>query len=372
MPDITTTYEVIRGREPNAAGFSRQGGGRRTVTRIIGDKGGGTGSITSAKQIHDAIREILGFTSPAVDGLSLDRRMPKADAIYPWLFAERITNIAGLGRMTQVDSDPGGILEADPWDTTALYPAYEITTEFAPRPYAVASNLDIDTGSLTWTHDDGTTTSTPSYAKEWLRYTDIEILPAATWITAESGQFKFDVSGGAEPDTYQALKGQIKMLYPDTMLRVTWFEVPYSYIDAIDSTDTRIDSYILQGLGHVNQFQWYGFAAGSLLLHAVNIGRYTPPVPDFDYWQGSKIFTGEKLCDITFMIGYRDIGPRAAPAAPSPANANIVQYGFNVHPYAHTGNWYYAKTNVPGSSTNSNKPAFPSFPFELLFTNPGV
>lgn len=352
-------------------GFSRRGGGRVVEKRIIGDKGTGSGAITSITELHYAIREILGHCEPDVDTYKLNRTMPKAAATVPWLYADRISEIVGLGEMTKTAST-SVVIAAKPFDDFALYPTYELTVEFVPVAFPHAENNEIGIGSLTWTKPDGSTAS-KSYAKEWLRYTTFERTPAAEWITAEAGQFQIDVFSGEDPDTFQASKGQVKMLIPSGSLKATWHEVPALYVDSVS-----VDSYIQQGLGHINQFSWRGFDAGTLLFTAVQVNRYQPAIPDFAVVDGSDVIGPNLLCDITFIFLIRDqpLGKDAAGNTATPAaavNANAIQDGWNFVPLAHMNDWYYAKsTGFDSFSAANNRPLFPSFPFELLFTNPGV
>lgn len=371
MPDIYQSYvEKIGSRSPNSAGFAREGGGRAPYTFIVGDKGDGLASITAGSQIHDIIKEIIGTTriDAGGEGKGLLRTLPKAHPLYPWLFAERFSNIVGIGQMTKADAG-SSILQVDPFDFAALYETYEMTAEFTPRPYVVCADSEIATGqSTSWTTPDGSAQS-KSHAQEWLRYTDFEFLPALEWITAQHGEFKFDAPTDVDIDLKAAGKGQLKMPFQKSTLKVTWYEVPYAYVEPNDGTLTPDDSYIFQGIGHISQNNWYGYPAGSLMLGAVQVQRYVPPMPEFDYWQSSLIFDAKKLCNISFYFQFTYPTRVTDPAAA--ANNNIIQRGHNLVPFAHTGGWYFAKTTAPAANT-VNRGLFPSFPMELLFTNPGV
>lgn len=369
MADERDYNERIAGKSPHKIGFQRQGGGRATLPMIIGNKGDGVGAITSVTELHDAIREILGFTTTHPNGEGLARKLPKCHPMFPQLYANAIQEMVGLGRPTMTDAAPG-TMETDTFDSFALYPAYELMVEFSPRMYTLCGDDDItqnQTFSINWTDTDGVTVAY-EYAKEWLRYTDSERVPAGTWITAESGQFLFDVSGGAIPNGVSAGAGQIRMFMPEEGLKVTWYEVPY---DFVDTGSTSISSYISQGLGCVNQHDWNGYTAGTLLLHGIALTRYVPPMPEYASDPENKaIVRAKKLCDITFIMTFKEPDLTANPSAA--ANAQTVQYGHNLMPYAWTGGWYYAKTNVPAAASQDGKPLFPSFPYQLLFTNPGV
>ncbi len=374
--------ERIAGRSPNTGGFSNAGGGRWIRKIIVGDKGDGLNAITDIGTLHNIVREILGTTVKHEDGYRIRRELPKALPEFPWLYADRISDIVGIGRPTKTTS-PVTQLTAGPWDEFALYPGYELTVECIPLAYPLDSDDNIRTDSLTWTFPDGTTNWVKSiggtvngpftYAKEWYRFTTFERAPSAEWITAEAGQFQFDVNSSEDPDGFNASKGQIKQLVPQGALKVTWHRVPSAFVDT-----TTTDTYVQAGLGHINQNEWAGHPAGTLLYTAVSVNRYQPPIPDFAYFLDSANIAPQLLCDIQFIFLERDphlgkdaLGNTATPSAPP--NANAIQKGWNLQPLAHMGSWYYAMTTgITGFTDANNKPAFPSFPFELLFTNPGV
>lgn len=371
MPDEKTTYERIAGRAPTAHGFSRTGGSRAVEKRIYGDKGAGTGAPNFAIELHELIEEILGTTriDPGGLGKKLNRRMPKASPLCPWMYAERISEMVGLGQMAKSTvSQPLGV---PAWDEAAFYETYEFTIEYQQRPYALAEDAETDdTQTVTWTKPDGSST-TPNYANEWLRYVDVERIPAGEYITAQVGQYVWDVPGNAKLDGNAAGSGQARLFLLKEAVKITWFEVPYEYVHASSFTNAAGTSYISQGLGHVNQFDWFGFDAGTLLFIGVNINRYTPPAPAQRYQSGTTIFDNRKLCDIQFLFTYAN--PERSEAPSAAANANVIQAGHNLLPWAHTGGHYFCKTiDVDGFAFASDRPLFPSFPYELLFTNPGV
>jgi len=370
MPDQYDYREKIRGTEPGTAGFSRTGGGRATMTQFVGACGGDSVAFTSVAQLHAVIDEILGTTKVHDDGLRLKRTLPKAHPRHPDLYAERLT-YRGIGRMTKVTSDPGGGLEADAFEEMSFYPGYQIDIEFASLPYSLITDDQIETGSFTSAVDRyGTTWPSLTYAKEWLRYTDIDRMPQTETITAEAGQLIFDIAAATEPNNREAGKGQIQMQVPKSSLIITWFDVPFSYVDGF-SGSTRVENNIEPAMGCVNQFAWYGFPAGTLLLTAVKIVRHPPPRQELKLWQGTAIYAGIKLCDISFVFSRQNVTVTSAPSAAT--NTNVIQAGHNLLPWAHQGNsWYFAKTNFPTVAAAHGRGVYPSFPFEKLFTNPGV
>ncbi len=306
MPDQYTYLEQVKSVSPGQAGFSMQGG--RATLQLFADD----------DNLLDRIREILGGTEAGMNingnqagPYGLHRALPKAHPKFPWLFAERISNIVGYGNPEKTESDLSTNAEVPPFQDYAEYPWYLLTVEFTPRPYVLCQDNKISQYSFNWYKADGNPaisgtpynapTQVPSvYADEWMRYTDVEITPASEWITANRGQFLFDVSDGSPPSQVEAGNGQIRMLYQKRVVTFRWYQVPYSHI-------THQRSNIAAGLGYVNQRDFTGpdgsfFAAGTLLFFAVKVNRYVPPVPDVFTQPSTTIFANNKLCDIEFAM----------------------------------------------------------------------
>ena len=376
MANVRLFMEAVAGRSPSKAAFSVRGAGKTTRDYVIGSDGqSGTGheALTSRKQLYDAIKELLGDTATydaATDG-RLKRQLPLADPDYPWLFCESIGDIGGFGRPTQTAADALGLMEADPVDYSAFYPGYRLSgVTFTPRPYSVLNDSNIRTGTLTY-HDLEGDTSTKQYAEEWLRFTDVETVPAGEYLTAAAGQFVFDAPSSSI-DGQPAGNGQLRMFIRKKMVKMTWYQVPYSYVEGIGSATT--ETYISQGLGCVNQSDFWHWEKGQLLLEGVVVNRYTAFLPRLALSGNGISFSNEKMCDITFMFGCVNqpvaITPSAAPSPPG--STQIVQKHFNAFPWAHTLEFYYAKTNTPGYTSSNGRPCFPSFPYQLLWSNPNV
>lgn len=397
MPDLQTYMERVAGVSPSHAGFNRRGGGVSHYSIMIGDDGQQDNNgnpvnpaITDSSQVYKAIIEILGATHTHPDGYRLNRTLPKADPFYHWLFADEIGEIRGKGKMQKLVSTPVGNEEAPPLDNVAFYPLYEFSpVVFTPRPYAVVQDDHIHVDALaSWVNPAGTPRVDLGYAEEWLRYTDVERIPVNEYLTAQMGQFVIDAGYQGlgpvypSPNDRAAPNGQIRMLVQKEGIKVTWYEVPYAYVNTGDSL---VQSYFSMGLGCINQFDWWDYPRGTLLFEAMQVVRYTPPVPNITFWDGdTAIFAANKLCDITMIfsfmnppLGHDDAGNVATPTVPAgmpndPGPIQIVQAGHNLVPYAHMMEWFYARTKITGYSSANNRPIFPSFPFQKLFTNPGV
>lgn len=310
--------------------------------------------------LNDTLTAILGSCETAGNG-KLTRTLPIAHPQFPWLFAESV-NVTGVAFNEKVAADPS--LEAPSLPSFAKYQLYKLDIQFVTRPYAVLDNDEIEIRPVSWIDDNGVA-QFGSYANEYIRFCDYDGQPSAEYITAQQGQFKFQAAGvaGANNPNEATIPGQIRLLQNKSTIKFTWYQVPFSIIEPID----RPTSYIEDAIGHVNQLDWYGWNAGTLLLVAVNYRRYVPVNPGFDAWYESNAVSTAKLVDIEFT--FQRFNPATDPAFPPPPRPqDKVTAGHNLLPWFGSGGryHYYAESTIGG------RPPYPSFPFQLLFTDPDV
>ncbi len=207
---------------------------------------------------------------------------------------------------------------------------------------------------MSWFDEDGDPTSEAPYATEWYRFTDYEDFPQPEIITANQGQMYMVT--GAGPTDQTVFQGFPRITMPQSLIKFRWYQVPFSYIESLNS-------YIKKYIGYVNQNDFYGWPAGSLLYQGYNAPKYTPPVPEIEPGYGGTTFSTAKLCDIEFTWLFTQREPEYVPTL---TNENWIPYGHNCQPWFSTRKFYYVKSNAAGQAI------FPSFPFELLFTDPDI
>jgi hypothetical protein len=373
MADLRLYMETTAGVSPSTASVSVRGGLKSVRNYIIGQDGQtatGHEAITDPIEVTDAIIELTGSTHTHNDGYRLKRVQPKADPFFWWCYCEGISDIRGVGRPSQFTTDGPGIFEASLISKSAMYPGWRFGgCSFTPRPFAVLKDDSIPTGVTSIYRENGTVQSDVTYAQEWLRYVDVETIPSGEYVTANAGRFIFDVAASAVPHGKSAGNGQLRMFLKKKTIKMTWYHVPELYVNTQDPT---IESYIDRTIGKVNQYDWWNYGKGTLLLEGINVVRYTPIVPDVLEWSGSAgVFANQKLVDITFF--FTEMNPtRGAAELAVTTGTQDVPHGHNLVPFAHTSSWYYVKTQVPGHAASSGRPIIPSFPYQFLFTNPGV
>jgi hypothetical protein len=359
MPLSDYTIQSVNSVGPLSAGFSIEGG-RVTDSYYIVPQSLASPSVLSVEVLSDAVKETLGTTEAAGDG-SLTRALPKCHPLFPWCYASSITRLVGTGKKdmngneaTLYDADV--FLEADPMTSQSwAHVWYQMDVEFTPRPYALLDDESITVESLTWTEVDGTTV-TSDFANEWIRYTEFDYEPNPEIAHAQQGQMKFTLNTTDPPHGY-TFSGFPRMIIPKATVRLRWYQVPFSYL-------LSVNSYLVEFIGRINQFDWNGWDAGSLLYLGVRVLRkYTPPVPAIEFSElGNNTFSTEKYCDIELMF---EETVREQTDVPTPTNDNYIAAGHNLQPFLGNRDFYYAT-----SGYDNETPTYFSAPFELLFTDP--
>lgn len=348
--NLNALLERQGSRSPSQAGFATAEGGRASL-KLLATK----------DQLYPALYEILETAEPLRSGIK--RQLPAAHPQYQWLFAERVSNIEGLrfnGRQETGEGEAalGIVLEAEPIAYYAEYTHYEISIEFTPRPYSVLSDASLPIKTVVEYYEDGSST-TYGYREEWLRYTEVRKEPSYEYLSAENGQLVFRMN----VDTPQGIKntpvpgGRLRYLVPSNRIQYKWYCVPYSFIL---STPSHFDFAI----GKVNQHEWNGHAAGTLLLEGVTVDKVYPPAfPQWDGRGGTFVPTQQKLCDITINMLQRNVDIGEGYTIPAGEKWKVAA-GHNLILNAADGRYYYAENDITG------QPLYPSAAFELLFRNP--
>lgn len=365
-----TWLEATDNRSPTGAGFSQEGG--KCVSTWYLD-------APTLSDLTNAPKAILGFVDIAKgSGAFAGQRLitpPICDPVYSQLFAESITGIRGVGQYTLADGNSPPDASITPISTHfALYPKYEYTVNFAPRPYNVMADNDIDVHHDSYYPEtNGGTTGLPYfYFDEYLRYTTYDFTPANEAVTAQLGQMTFNSTSSCNGSPYQ---GTAKMFLPNQILKVTMFNVPYRWILSDNSYIagcSRRPSWI----GRINQTAFYFldgilFDAGSLMYLGYQVQKFQPPVPGLETIGGTQVY--EKICTVTmnFLWTRRYLPSGETPARP-PSNGNYVVGGHNLLPWFVDRQFHYADA-VPNTGLGSEPVCeFLSAPLQLLWTDPDV
>ncbi len=380
-------------------------GNNPIITGIDILRGAIAGSITpgvSQQDIIDTLNAIVGGTIVAPTGGGLTRLLPMFDPCFTGWPARSVSGFRGVGtpfpatNLPPLDPANTGSFQAAqgvPLIVTAIsgssglvipntltYPTYEVTVEFAPRPYPMLNDAQVIPRSLesNWIQSDGgARVVLPQIFPEWWRFTTISYEPQNQYVNMKSGQMYFNVVGGASPNRV-TLDQVISILLPDDLLTIDWFGIPWRYI-------TSPNSYIRRLRGMINQFTWWEtvtgpndfmFRPGTLLYASYKTTEYSSPLSNLVPWN-FQVRALPKLCNVKLVFMHTE---RNATNSPTPANRNYISaQGWNVQPWlgGQTPNgiglpggrqFYYASTTQNDASGN---PAWVSAPIpQLLFQDP--
>jgi hypothetical protein len=354
---VTAWDEKVDSISPSTAGFSRDGG--KAVLPIFLDGNN-----------ESYIKTILGFVTPAGDG-SLNRQLPLAHPVYPWMLAYNISNIVGMGTPSKVASNPvlspEGVFPA----YYASYPTYLYTVEFNHRPYPVCANSKIQVASTEWWDVEALTASGTfnKFTTEYIRYTDYEIQPGVKVITSRNGQMVFRSADGTIGDGVLGFTGVPAVYLPTGIIKFRWYEVPTSYLESNNC-------FWLRFLGRINQDTFKigkrSFTEGQLRFAGLGIRRYLGPVPDTVVnTAGKPTNLNARLMDVEFIFEYNLAANASQPAVvPKTLIPNRISQGHNVFPNYRNRGFYYVTNGTSTTPFASQYPTYNSFPVPLLFTDP--
>lgn len=365
--------DTADGISPCTATFNSQGGSA-SYSYIVQDDTT-PDQATTASEVQNLVQTILGYSqyNKSNNG-NVQRATPLRHPLYPFLYADAVSNLHGYGQYTLTTQDVN--LDGNNNTQTILtqwasYPTWRCSVNFSTRPYGVFPDSQVPIKQSTWYDDlthDASSANAPiayQYAAEWQRFCKADVLPLDDYITQQFGTMQLSTTDG---NTGKELQNQIKMFLPNQVLKLTWYQIPFRYL-------TSLNSYLAKYKGRVNQNAWNGpfgpvvnpgdtgyFPPGSLLYLTYKPTIYTPPLQ-----AANNVFnntTGyERMCDIEVDFLWTSRQGTSLPADPN--NQNYVVDGHNLQPFPPARVFYYA-TSTDGKAV----PAWLSFPIELLFTDP--
>lgn len=278
----------------------------------------------------------------------LFRTNPIAHPIFDSWFCVNLPSVKPKAVVPEMRSNEDEI-QMKNW---SLYSVYDVVAEFAPLTYDIKSDSEITVTNSSWV-DENNAAQQLTYANEWIRNTDYDILPITDgWITAKHGQMIFSTGSGSAPGAGGGtpFSGMPRMMLPDSIIKYRWLRVPYRYI-------TSSSSILNTMKGRVNQSTWNGYAPGSLLYMGYEVTKWS---------QVASWFNGDyqgKECNITFSFLHT---ARTGTDLPTPSNSNHIASGWNLMPFYQTRKFYYVKDSA------TSVPPYLSFRFEQLFTDPDL
>lgn len=341
-------------------------------------------NVTAGDTILDAITQLIGKTTnvdPPGD-YRLARSLPKGHGLFQYWYADAITAIRGVGSPSLGSSSANA--EAECMPAFALYPNWQLDVRFTPRPYPVLEDAGIPIITSSWTtapgdvNDNGTDVGNLiqifKYAPEWWRFTTLEYMPQNDNVSGVQGQsiFQLGEPGGAPPYTVPhgaSFQGMPRIFLPNSLVKLTWYHVPFRYI-------TSKTSYLNRYRGRVNQRAFFEdqdgemlFQPGELLYLGFTPKIYTSPLLQYVDIGGSS--SPARFCNIEMLFLYTNrVGVNLPTASTTTAlpSVNYIAAGHNLQPYFPHRKFYYTVFNDTNNATKA--PYWKSFPVEVLFTDP--
>lgn len=340
-------YEKIETVSSSSASFQTDGGSATAKFRV------------EKANLGAVVSEILGSVQKSGDPSGrLKRVLPAAHPYYDWLYATRINSITGvipdgrqLGESYQRGPDQNYIYDL------VTYKYYDLEIQFEPRPYLMRQDDDLkgDERDMKWYYNTALSFENFKDPYEYSRFVDIESEPAGEFLSSPVGQFKFVTASTSAPHSQGVTNqngGGVNLFVPKSTVKFTWFFVPYEIV---------FSENVSSAFGKVNQYDFFGWPKGSLLMLGTQVKRYPPPEQLIRVDPALSTSVSQKLCDITFVCS-SFIPPAKDVASDIPtSDAFKIKYGHNLLPRAGELKYYYVESEYNG------RPIYESYPFERMF-----
>lgn len=399
--------EKVSGISPGVSSIAVDGESRSTLVYIVD----GPSNNTDFQNPLDVFcQRLLGSVKINETNGSLIRTPPMTHPQYRWLYADRLSSIKGIGpKRINPDDNTSGLFGFNTSATSSwqyvppyysVYEKYEVVVEFSSRPYVAIDDNTMDIletvspGLYKITSPDNiyykdnadlvTITGTPY--REYRRFVSYTTETSAEYLTFKAGAYMFN-SDVTEIANVPVAGFFGKILIPKVTVKLTWHMVPYYFIDPKSAQGTNI----FQGLGRVNQRQFFGFNPGELLFTGfTNVPKPKAQFTTYDY-SNESVFQGGvpninqiMNVDVTFNFLYIPVFSYNAngdkyPSSPAgvinPGNLSYINAGHNLGP-ANFNKKYYPVISKdvdpeppapPIAAKFRKAPVYASYPFELMF-----
>lgn len=332
-------------------------------------------SPITAQNVRDKIQEILGNTTiygnggddgPPVDG-KLQRNLPKACDMYPWLVADSVSVEPVKYDIYRNENAPAGLevttLGQGRGNVVPVWNSFNYHIHFSDTKYPIHGDGDIIGSFDSWYDDDGNFQEIKWY-EEWQRYTEIQWQVKPDTIKAKTGnQVLYDTGGKQSP-----YEGTPFWYLPNRYFKLIWYYVPYRYL-------SNPAGYLHEFVGRVNYSAWtlgnYTYGPGELLYLGADAMSAKPAIGRVDP-RTQKLSSWAQICHIamSFVATSRDI----AVPVPDPFifNKNWIANGHNLLPRWDTRKFYYGFTEPPDHDPAKRVPTYLSAPLQMLFKDPEV
>jgi len=255
---------VADDRSPDVVNFST---GSQSASMVIRQRRNQLGSI--AKNIIGYAVADTSINAAQQQVAHLVRYLPWRHPLFPWLWASDCT-LQFRGTAHQNASGFG----FEPVYTIGDDHPLELRVTFTPRTYNVLSETDV-----------GFSQANNYAGSEFKRFVTTIENPRVEFITPQGGNFQFQF---ADPIT-TIIFGQSAPINQATPVRLAkkelkwiWHDVPHSAIYSGSIGEEKLADHIIEGVGKINNAEFAGYPAGTLLMQPPRITPKSPPIQPTD------------------------------------------------------------------------------------------
>lgn len=325
------------------------------------------------------------------------RNLPLAHPYFPWLYCTDVSEINGQAYVKSVPWEGSNETLANVrarelrQSTSPLwneYREYIVKANFSQRPYAIYMDEEVIPETVLGIdyYSARNTTDIPDFPgvnvwDEWNRFCMVELDIEGQFLSAQQGQFKMLSTVPEVTSQQAAIPGNIRQFRPGSSIKYKWFSIPYEWVTGINVNSERGFSVLDYAQGTINQHDFDGWPAGTLLYTGVKVANiYNRPFPQITKY---NTISPKRLCDVELQFTYRD--PRRRFEDENPVNGlkqhgSYVPRGNNTVPNARDGYNYPVvySTQVDAadasspviSKTDGGQGIYASFPHQFLFQDP--
>lgn len=293
-----------------------------------------------------------------VDGTRLRRSPPLMHPFYNHLRCRQVLNSKGVGWRGEDPIQPQVLDASTPRPYYAGYDLCRLTLNFVPLPFAIKTDDQID----------------PATNGEWTRWCWIRTDPGYESISIQGGSgeaggnYQFDRSCGVTvvgSETKSVIgatpfAGGRNIPYAMPKLLITWFDVPLEYLVKDPAKPYYYDN-LYAGLQCVNDKEFLGFPAQTLLMDCPTIDTRPNPIPD----QISQ--TPKFLANITFVMHILNQQSNTVGDSSVGVGSIHPQRGHNMAIYKFDFKWYPYSLDGSGAAS---KLLYKTYDYRKLFQKP--
>ncbi len=326
FPSNIPWAEYVSREGPGAAdGAMSYTGGNQLIMNIL----------VYMQDMPQAIVDLLGTNTVLSGAHAINRVIPMAHPIFPWLYAERVTSIKPF-QFVKKGPFPGSGVNTP----TALYNHYMLSVLFTQPKFTVLNDGQLQQQYGLYNPDTHMADAKGTIPFEWYRY--VEGVPTGEVEVFSVGQgnlsYRENGSQGPNLSTQAPITTPWRSFLGRNGIHKIWRRVPLSNL--INNFGQGRAANLDQYLQHVNASPFWGYPSFTLKFESYLIVPVESVLPPSI--QNNRLPTGSPslLADVKLDFSFFD----------PPTDA--MTHGHNNIPFSTTYKWYYASSNKPDDTLN--------------------